>query len=51
MELLKNHIDEKNKPMKYRSNDHNPLTGQSNNGTNNSCSWRPSSSRRKAAGG
>ncbi|UJR38630.1 hypothetical protein I4U23_031295 [Adineta vaga] len=38
------------KPLKYRSNDHNPLTGQSNNSKNDSCSWRPSSRRRPQGG-
>lgn len=42
---------EKPKPLKYRSNDHNPLTGQSTSGKSDSCSWRPSSSRRRPQGG
>jgi hypothetical protein len=51
MEALKmNSTEEKAKPMKYRSNDHNPLTGQSTSGSSNSCSWKPSS-KRKGAGG
>jgi len=43
--------DENPSRLKYRSNDYNPLTGQSNRGSGDSCSWRPSSSRRKPAGG
>jgi hypothetical protein len=51
MEALKASTNENSSRLKYRSNDHNPLTGQSTKGTNDSCSWRPSSSRRKPAGG
>ncbi len=47
MEALKSNLDEKSNQSKYRRNDYNPLTGQSNG---DSCSWRPSS-RRKGAGG
>jgi hypothetical protein len=49
MENLKMNSDVQSKPLKYRSNDHNPLTGQSNNESSNSCSWR-SSSKRKGPG-
>ncbi|CAF4624595.1 unnamed protein product [Rotaria socialis] len=51
MENMKPRTDETSSRLKYRSNDHNPLTGQSNRGSGDSCSWRPSSSRRKPAGG
>jgi hypothetical protein len=50
MELLKSIRNEKENRLKYRSNDHNPLTGQSNRGESDSCSWK-SSSKRKPAGG
>jgi hypothetical protein len=50
MELLKSSVDEKSNRLKYRSDDYNPLTGQSNRDQGDSCSWRPSS-RRKPAGG
>ena len=51
MESLKSTSNDSAKPLKYRSADHNPLTGQSYSGSNNSCSWRPSSSRRGPKGG
>ncbi|CAF3287287.1 unnamed protein product [Rotaria sp. Silwood2] len=50
IESSKSPIDENPNRSKYRSNDHNPLTGQSNRGSGDSCSRRPSS-RRKPAGG
>ncbi|CAF1091560.1 unnamed protein product [Rotaria magnacalcarata] len=51
MENMKPVTNETSSRLKYRPNDHNPLTGQSNRGSGDSCSWRPSSSRRKPAGG
>jgi hypothetical protein len=50
MELLKSNTDEKPSRLKYRSDDHNPLTGQSNRGSDGSTSWR-SSCRKRPAGG
>ena len=35
---------------KFRSSDHNPMTGQSSRSDGGSCAWRPSG-RRKPAGG
>ncbi|CAF0798557.1 unnamed protein product [Adineta steineri] len=45
IEALKSTTDEKSSRLKYRSNDHNPLTGQSTRSEGGSCSWRPSSKR------
>ncbi|CAF0806209.1 unnamed protein product [Rotaria sordida] len=50
IESSKPSIDENPNRSKYRSSDHNPLTGQSNRGSSDSCSWRPSS-RQKPGGG
>ncbi|CAF3437993.1 unnamed protein product [Rotaria sp. Silwood1] len=50
IESAKTSADENSSRTKYRSSDYNPLTGQSNRGSSDSCSGRPSS-RRKPAGG
>ena len=50
MEEMKCSTDEKADRLKYRSNDHNPLTGQSSRGSGDSCSYRPSGRRRGAGG-
>jgi hypothetical protein len=50
MESCKPTTDEKPNPSKYRPDDYNPLTGQSNRGSGDSCSWRPSSRKRGTGG-
>ncbi|CAF1674326.1 unnamed protein product, partial [Adineta ricciae] len=47
LEAMKSTTDENPTRLKYRSSDHNPLTGQSNRSNGDSCAWRPSSSRRR----